>query len=473
MILIQNAKAEKKLLVVLQYWAGDHAAVEDLGNLIADLERVPNQEADILFFGRHDTQTVPINSAVVRNLATKFQRVQSLRCRRMNATGYPYGANEMFYDLVHIVAEPQWRERYWGFINLEADCCPTHPGWINSLITRYKASAPALAIGHINERPVKHLNGVAVYSTDLLPKVFGPVASGHAMSPYDLVQAPKILPVSVDCPEIFLDFNRPTITAEDLFSSRKQGQVPSLFHGVKDGSARAIVRARHITLSPTPDLADQTVFTFFDRTELDGAEQQAQIALWKAAWKSRGWNPVVLGPLDVMKHPKYEAFRAAVSAFPTVNPKTYELVCYLRWLALGYVGGGLMVDYDVIPGTLFPKDIAELRKSDKLQPFQCRPGSAVPSAMLAPKGALAKWIVAMQSYSGPVGQEAGRAHLSDQAILNQQLDQDWVDATHGLVKEFGEDGWAGAQLVHFAAGACAKTRPGASKSMLMRQFLQL
>ena len=32
-----------------------------------------------------------------------------------------------------------------------------------------------------------------------------------------------------------------------------------------------------------------------------------------------------------------------------MNSVKYELNCYLRWLALAEEGGGLLIDYDILP----------------------------------------------------------------------------------------------------------------------------
>ena len=464
-------RVDKKLLVVIQYWHGDMQPASELADLIADLERIPNQEADIMIFGRWDAPDFPIGS--VSRLREKFGTVHVRRCRRLNSPGYPFGSNQMFFDLVQLLGESQWKQQYFGFINLESDCVPTRPGWINELILEAKRefATGKLAVGHINEKPVKHLNGVAVYSSDLC-KVFGPAPGGGGNNAYDIYHADKILPVAQDSPLVYLNFNLPTITAEDLFSSKKSGVFPALFHGVKDASARTAVRAKHIKLDGERDLSEITVFTFFDNTELNANEQKAQIEIWKDAWRSRGWNPVVLGPLDVMKHLKYEEFRAAVEKFPTVNPKKYELVCYLRWLALSYVGGGLMTDYDVIPGTFIPRDMEEIRKEKGMHVLQSNGKSVVPAAVFANKQALAKWLTSMATYKLDDNDKVnGSAHTSDQQILNRISDQDWI-VKHEFVKEVGEDGWKGAKLVHFSAGACAKHLPGTSKSALMTLFLQ-
>lgn len=478
-VIYQPAKKEKKLLVVVQYWAGDIAQAEQQTNLIADLERFPNQNVDILLFGRRDAPNFQIGA--VQRLQAKFGTVHQLKCRRIGAVGYPYGANEMFYDLVHIMSEPRFSEKYFAFINLESDCCPTNPGWTQQLIEAYHTAEAEgkVMIGHLNEKnPVKHFNGVGVYSCEKTVKLFGQIAGGPAMAAYDLYHAQKFLAVGKDVPEIYLDFNRPTITADELFAKRKLDKTPALFHGVKDSSAFASVRSRHVTLDKNKDLSHTTVFTFFDAVpELDANEQKKQIGLWKEAWSSRGWNPVVLGPLDVMKHPKYAEYRKAFEAFPTVNPKKYELLCFLRWLALDYVGGGLMVDYDVIPGRLVPSDITDIRsETSKITVLQGKSdgSSAIPSALHAKGASMKQWIKTLVGYKPDEKDVEGtRTHVSDQGVLNRTLQSgaEWI-VVNPTVREVGEEGWKGSALVHFPNCAVSKYRPGATKSLLMMEFLR-
>ena len=477
-VIYQPAKKEKKLLVVVQYWAGDIAQAEQQTNLIADLERFPNQNVDILLFGRRDAPNFQIGA--VQRLQAKFGTVHRLKCRRIGAVGYPYGANEMFYDLVHTMAEPRFSEKYFAFVNLESDCCPTNPGWTQQLSEAYRTAEASgkVMIGHMNERPVKHFNGVGVYSCEKTVKLFGQIAGGPAMAAYDMYHAATFLTVGQDVPEIFLGFNRPTITADELFAKRKLDKTPALFHGVKDGSAFASVRSRHVTLDKNKDLSHTTVFTFFDSVpELDANEQKKQIGLWKEAWSSRGWNPVVLGPLDVMKHPKYAEYRKSFESFPTVNPKKYELLCFLRWLALDYVGGGLMVDYDVIPGRLVPADITDIRsETSKITVLQGKSDRyyAIPSALHAKGEALTKWISTMAGYKPDEKDVEGtRAHVSDQGVLNRMIQSgaEWI-VVNQEVRSVGEEGWKGSALVHFSNGAVHKYRPGATKSLLMMEFLR-
>ena len=468
-----GVKKEKKLLVVIQYWDGDIERAEQQAELICDLERFKNQDADIMLFGRRDAANFPLGTVV--HLRNKFDVVHQVKCRRIGATGYPYGANEMFYDLVHLLSEPRYTEKYSCFINLESDCCPTRPGWTHELITAFSlaASEGKVMIGHRNKAPIPHFNGVGVYDCAKTIKQFSVIAGGPANAAYDLYHASKFLSIGKDVPEIFLDFNRPTITAEELFAERKEGKAPVIFHGVKDSSAFASVRASYITLDKNVDLSHTTVFTFFDTVpEIDSSEQKKQIEIWKSAWKTRGWNPVVLGPLDVMKHPKYAEYRKAFESLPTVNPKKYELFCLLRWLALDYVGGGLSVDYDVIPGRLTPADLVEIRKASKLVVLQSTDANMVPSAVHAKGKMLKKWLEVLAGYKLDAKDVEGTsAHVSDQSILNRQSGAAWIQK-ESLVKEVGEVGWQGSPLVHFPNGAVYKYRPGTAKSTLMLEFLR-
>ena len=476
-IMTQQADKAKKLLIVLQYWEGDRARVEQQAHLIADLERVPNKNADIMLFARYDAGA--FSSSALQRLQSKFGVVHQVRCRR-RASGYPYGANEMFYDMMDIVANNQkFTDRYYAFLNLESDCSPTRPGWIEELSRAYKMAEMdgKLMIGHWNKTPVEHMNGVGIYAIDIQRRLGAmQMVGGPANAAYDIYLAPRILPVAADTPLIALDFQRPTISADDLFAPRKDGVAPALFHGVKDESAFVSVRNKFITLDGG-DLTHKTVFTYFDAVpEIDANEQKAQIELWKEAWKSRGWNPIVLTWLEARKHHLYESFENAVKLFPTVNPKKYELSCFLRWLALDQAGGGLMSDYDCIPGRMMPRDLDEIRKeSGVAHILQCNDqGTAVPACVYADRPALSKMIKHLMGYKPNAGDiEHGAAHVSDQSILTAAVkDGAKFLKTHKMVLGVGEADYKTAHAIHFANSACAKFSPGASKSRLMLEYLR-
>lgn len=90
-----------------------------------------------------------------------------------------------------------------------------------------------------------------------------------------------------------------------------------------------------------------TVHTYFELLDAnDGTE--GLIELFTRSWERQGWQVRVLTRADVVHHPDYEQYLAAISRIPTANRPDFEIVCFLRYLAMLNVGGGLLVDMDVI-----------------------------------------------------------------------------------------------------------------------------
>lgn len=247
----QQKQKPKKFLIVLGFYEGDRDAAEQLASLIADLERTRNHEADFMLMRRADCRE--LSATVKAKLETKFDRVIPYACRRADAKGYPFGANQMWSDLITLMAQvPPFATDYYAFINLEADAVPTRPGWIGELIAGWKDSMAQNkpAMGHMHDNPVNHLNGLAVYSSDMYRRVASNRLLGSSpQTCYDIYFANFLRPHASDSPLIYFSYRQETITPEELFAPRKQGIVPALYHGVKNGTARAAVRARHISFT--------------------------------------------------------------------------------------------------------------------------------------------------------------------------------------------------------------------------------
>lgn len=190
--------ADRKLLLVLQYWEGDKAIAEDLASLIADMERVKNSSVDVLLFCRHDSTLV--SPSIVAKLQSKFGKVMQARCRR-RASGYPYGSNAMFYDLVGLVSQYEpYRSEYFAFLNLESDCVPTCQGWLGKLASSFKEALKdgKMCIGHVQpDHAVPHMNGVGVYAIDIHRRIGASKLDGGPPNvAYDIHQGKNILPVA-------------------------------------------------------------------------------------------------------------------------------------------------------------------------------------------------------------------------------------------------------------------------------------
>lgn len=92
-----------------------------------------------------------------------------------------------------------------------------------------------------------------------------------------------------------------------------------------------------------------TVYTYFEQDPELSESYKDILYIWAEAWAEAGFNPVVLDRTHAEQHPLYNALVERVESYPCVNPKGYQLACFLRWLALAQVGGGLAVDADVLP----------------------------------------------------------------------------------------------------------------------------
>lgn len=461
----------RKLLVVVGFYHGDKDAAEELCALIADLERVKNHDADILLFGRSDA-TAPSRD-IIGKLEAKFDRVLFQRCRRTDGKGHPWGANSMFYDMVTLFAQvAPWADHYYAFTNLETDCVPTRPGWIAELIKGWKEAEVGgrACIGHIHDDVKRHMNGVGVYAIDIWKRVgANTLGGGSPQVPYDIRHADSILPLAVDSPLFYFEYRRPTISSEELFAERKGGMAPAIWHGVKDETARQAVRARHITFTEQRQLSRQTVLTFYQPSDYTSqTESAALLELWREGWKSRGWNPVVLAMRDAAKHGRYQAISDKVEGLPRVGTLSAAQNRFMRWVALARMGGGLMVDYDLIPAGFTPNDLPD----GPLAIFDGESDELV--GLRLDKEAAGKWLEVIEAYDAQPGdQVADRPSVTDGTILKASLAQlgftpsDQIRAT-----SVGEGDWQAGPVIHFSQAAMNKQRTGQRKSVAVDAYLR-
>lgn len=211
------------------------------------------------------------------------------------------------------------------------------------------------------------------------------------------------------------------------------------------------------------------IYTYIDFSVRSRTTQAKLAALWAESWQRHGWEPVIIGPPQIGKLGKeLEPF---LRFLPTVNARSYEDACYLRWAAMAELGGGWMSDADVINYGFRP-DPAFLRKKilESYDPHAMFPISApvvcdnhVPCLVFGTEMAYYAtvqrfWSLARDHKSFPREQPHiktinGRLHTSDMLIIEQmQKGEEYVPID--LVKEYGEDGWCESPLVHFASGRC-------------------
>lgn len=81
---------------------------------------------------------------------------------------------------------------------------------------------------------------------------------------------------------------------------------------------------------------------------------QELLEAWKTTWYEAGWEPRVLTVQEAQQHPMYVSYKERLDDRVVLIGKggrneEYNEYCFLRFLAMAFVGGGTMADYDAFP----------------------------------------------------------------------------------------------------------------------------
>lgn len=198
-------------------------------------------------------------------------------------------------------------------------------------------------------------------------------------------------------------------------------------------------------------------------------DQGKLIDLWSKTWAQQGFTPIILSEGDAQKNPLYPAFKAHILDLPTTNPKTYEMACYLRHLAMQVIGGGLLTDMDVMPRKV---ETVRALKPDLNLPTILEP-TRVPCAVFG--SADAYGVIALQIMQ--VLPVAETKHISDMTILRSTL-----TPTRDICLEFGctgsnkpDDfghGWEKADLIHFSTHSMRRAGFSGNKAEIIPHILR-
>lgn len=110
------------------------------------------------------------------------------------------------------------------------------------------------------------------------------------------------------------------------------------------------------------------VYTYFEHVP-EMADSAAMLEPWKKSWLMKGFMPVVLD-WSYAVH-SFAWYLDKVSKHPTSNPKEYEMACFKRWAVMASIGGGLLVDYDVVNINLTPDYFAKKHRAICGAPDRC------------------------------------------------------------------------------------------------------
>ena len=103
------------------------------------------------------------------------------------------------------------------------------------------------------------------------------------------------------------------------------------------------------------------IYTFYDTEEKEEQVRAAEnklLLIWRRAWWSQGFRPVVLGRSEAMNNPLYEDFQRK-------KLKAQLEADFVRWLAWGQMGTGILANWLVLPmGAHNDRTLSYLRQGD-------------------------------------------------------------------------------------------------------------
>lgn len=258
-------KTSGRLVLALQFWAGDKAAAMRNARRIADNEKIFRRDVEFVFVARfdcaHDDETVAY-------VAKKFRTSKWTSTRK--GTGWPAGCNDVWCDLMCQHAMRSLYSGAWADVKaiftLEGDCIPVVSDWIDQISAEWDCAATQgkFVVGCFMPPPlcgpIGHINGNALFPPDLfarVPQVIG--CSPH--NGWDAMFAVFFEPHWFKTPLITNYYKSLSVTERDFRRVAADGRIPALIHGVKDLSCENFadrilfgpqVRVLPPTLSPKP-----------------------------------------------------------------------------------------------------------------------------------------------------------------------------------------------------------------------------
>ena len=228
-----------RILLALQYWAGDRDKAGELARFIAKLEPVIRKDADFLLSARFDCTH---DEEVVKDVSRRFRVFTTTGVTKL--TGYPNGSWALWHDTITAVRDrcaSGELPRYDCVLTFEADCTPLTRDWVASLLSTWEREAAKqdrIAIGQLWSAPscpYPHINGNMLISgrQEHLDRVCSWRAkTGQA---WDVGIYPMLRGHGAVGTSAIASFYVRNANSRWFDYTRGQGAV--FFHGDKDGSA--------------------------------------------------------------------------------------------------------------------------------------------------------------------------------------------------------------------------------------------
>lgn len=202
------------------------------------------------------------------------------------------------------------------------------------------------------------------------------------------------------------------------------------------------------------------VYTYYDPVPTHyGPTEHVTILLWRKSWQQSEFLPIILTHQHAEAHPRYEEFSRLIANFPSTNSMGYDRACWLRWLALAQVGGGLMTDYDTIARAFSPEFLAlpdDVTVIDR---------GGVPCCVHATAEGANKIVNDILTHQ----HQHDGVHYSDMLFFQAM---DYPKALN-IVEAYGRDGWDTTPAVHFSHAACAQLHPKLTRINVIKKEMGL
>lgn len=226
-----------RFIICLQYHESDKPQAERLLRLIADCEREPRDDVELLLCRRFDA--APMTEAMIY-AAGKF-KVSGYQTHT-RWTGWPAGPNAMVKDVLTEAASRvksgEWADVD-GLLMIEPDCVPMSPNWIDVIRGAWRVTRGEgrwmMGSWRNSGGEFGHINGNAVVMPDLAERIsLDCIGSDLA---WDCAIVPQIKNYWQVSNAFKNCFESRGATEYDLKTPETGVGCPALVHGYKDTSA--------------------------------------------------------------------------------------------------------------------------------------------------------------------------------------------------------------------------------------------
>ena len=228
-----------KLNLCLQLCPLDQEDGLKLVRLICDIEKERRKDVEFTLCVRRDTDD-SICKDIISLAKTKFTNVFFIRSKR-NATGWPHGPNELWSEAMTQVEtmHKNGSMKSTGTLTFEADCTPLRPDWIDRLCDEWERaqSLGKLVVGHEHQfegKEKSHINGNAIFHNAIMDK-HGALCGSDPTWGWDAFHGALLLKIGTDTDMIWQKYRMKEVSKEEFVALRKNGVIPALFHGIKNG----------------------------------------------------------------------------------------------------------------------------------------------------------------------------------------------------------------------------------------------